>query len=232
MEGVVKQVMRKSLIIILAVVIILVATFLVLKFSNDEITITIETLDETLEPISELSTSAFEYTGEVTRSSTRTGLGMNIPGTTNSVTITYSGVIKVGYDVDAIQESIDNEQKIIKISLPEPQIFGNYIDTQNLEFETSNNIFNPIDAEDLFGYLKEIQADELDRAIAAGMYETAEGQIESLITGLLAVFPDYTVQFGSVENASAAQSTETPEATDAAKPTEAPGVDQPEEAVA
>lgn len=231
--------MSKALIVIIAVAIILIATFLVLRFSHDDVNITIETLDETLEPISELSTSAFEYSGKVTRSSTRTGLGMSIPGTTNSVTITYSGVIKVGYDVEAIQESIDNEQKIIKIALPEPQVFGNYIDTQNLEFKTNNNIFNPIDAEDLFGYLKEIQADELSRAIAAGMYETAEGQIETLITGLLAVFPDYTVQFGSVETAPTELSAETPEATsdtlvptETDEPTETPVADQPQMPVA
>ena len=229
--------MKRALIIIIAVVILIAATVLVLFFSPHKITVTSDMLKEALEPISELSTSAFTYSGKDTQSNARTGLGLVIPGTTNSVTISYSGVINVGYDVSAIQEKLDDEEKIIYVCLPQAEIFGNYIDTQTLVLESNNNILNPIDVEAPLEYLKQIQEKELDRAIAAGMYDTAESQMRSLITGLLAVFEDYTVQFVSetefdaldIASADGERAAEAPEATEAAEPADAPeATDAPE----
>ena len=233
--------MKKTLIIAVSVVIIVVATLLALKFSPHKVAITSDMLEETLEPISEMNTAAFEYAGKDTRSDTRTGLGIAIPGTTNSVTIAYSGVITVGYDVSAMKEKLDPEQKIIYVYLPESNVTHNYIDTENLEIESSNNILNPIDVEDLFEYLKDIQKKELDNAIADGMYETAQAQMESLIVGLLSVYEDYTVQFVSesefaaldtVDTADAAEPSDAPEATDAPEGTDVPEAEQTEKPAA
>lgn len=224
--------MKKVGITVVGLLTLCVAVFLVLKYSPSKITITSDMLEETLRPVSELSTSVFEYSGSVKRDETRQGLGIEIPGTTNSVKISYSGVIRCGYNAEAIKPALDEDQKTITVSLPEPEIFGNYIDTQNLEFETSNNILNPIDADDLYGYLKDIQEQELRRAVSAGIYEKARAQVELIITSLLNVFPEYTVQFADAEDvtAEAAEVTENvepepseaPESTENQEPAETP----------
>lgn len=225
-------------VMVIALVILVIASFFIFKFSPHKITVTSDVLEETLRPISEMNTAAFEYTGKDTRRDTRTGLGILIPGTTNSVTISYSGVITVGYDVSAMKETADTEEKIIYVYLPESKVTHNYIDTENLELESNNNILNPIDVEDLFEYLKEIQAKELDRAVEDGMYDTAREQIESLITGLLSVFDDYTVQFVSEAEFAALDAVETAdtdvsEATDASDiPDDSEITDAPETTVA
>ena len=58
-----------------------------------------------------------------------------------------------------------------------------------------NNILNPIGSDDIIGYFGEIEAEELARAEALGIYAEAEIQLKSIITHYFAAFPDYTVCF-------------------------------------
>lgn len=152
-------------------------------------------ITETLTQISELATMSFEYTNQKTVTDTRKIFGFDIPGTTKTVDIVYSGVIKVGYDVQAIPCTLDEAEKTLTFTLPAPTVLDNYIILDTLQCTDGNNILNPIGSDDIIGYFGEIEAEELARAEENGIYAEAEKQLKSIITHYFAVFPDYTVQF-------------------------------------
>jgi len=152
-------------------------------------------IEEKLELISELATSSFEYTNQKTISNTRQILGMDIPGTTNTVELIYTGVIKVGYEVADIECVADEEALQLIFTLPEPMVLDNYIILDTLQCNDKNNLFNPIGSDQIAQYFAEIQAEELEAAEARGIYDEAEEQLKSIITNYFAVFSDYTVVF-------------------------------------
>ena len=152
-------------------------------------------VEEKLSQIGELATSSFEYSGEKTISNTRQMMGVNIPGTTNRVKLVYNGVIKVGYELSRIQYSVDQENKLIQIDLPLPQVLDNYIKLDGLQCTDNNNILNPIGSEDIIGYFADIEEEELKRALDAGIYQQAEEKLQTIIRNFLAAFPEYTVVF-------------------------------------
>lgn len=152
-------------------------------------------IEEKLDLISELATSSFEYTNQKTISNTRQLLGFDIPGTTNSVELIYSGIIKVGYDVSEIECVADEDNLQLIFTLPEAQVLDNYIILDTMQCNDRNNIFNPIGSDKIAQYFAEIQAEELEAAEAKGIYDEAEDQLKSIITNFFAVFSDYEVVF-------------------------------------
>ena len=152
-------------------------------------------IEEKLDLISELATSSFEYTNQKTISNTRQLLGFDIPGTTNSVELIYSGIIKVGYDVSEIECLADEEDLQLIFTLPEARVLDNYIILDTMQCNDRNNIFNPIGSDKIAQYFADIQAEELKAAEARGIYDEAEEQLKSIITNYFAVFSDYEVVF-------------------------------------
>ena len=152
-------------------------------------------IEEKLSLISELATSSFEYTNQKTISNTRQILGIDIPGTTNTVSITYEGIIKIGYDISQLRYSVDETSLQICFELPEAQVLDNYIILDTLQCDDKNNIFNPIGSDTIALYFSDIQEEELARATEQGIFTEAENQLKSIITNYFAAFPDYTVVF-------------------------------------
>ena len=166
-----------------------------LSFLKEKEKVSTEQIEEKLSEIGELATSLFEYKSSKHISNTRQAFGVDIPGTTNEIDITYSGIIKVGYDVNAITFSTDDEKMLITVTLPEPRVLDNYIIFDGMECTESNSILNPTSYEKLAGYFTEIEAEELKKAESEGIYELAEEQARSIIEHYLAAFADYTVEF-------------------------------------
>lgn len=152
-------------------------------------------IEEKLEAIGQLSTYSFEYTNQKEERNTRKIFGTTIPGTTNEVKIIYSGVIKVGYEIARIDYDVNNTSKKIFITIPEVQVFDNYIKFDDLQIREENNILNPIATESIVQYFEDIKEEELQIAEEKGIYDLAEEQLKMLIEALLAGFSDYTVVF-------------------------------------
>ena len=164
---------------------------------KEHVDITFVHIEEKLSQISELATMSFGYTNQKTINNTRQVLGVDIPGTKNTVDIIYSGVIKVGYDITNISYEIDKDRKLIRFTLPEPQVLDNYIILDNLKCSDTNNILNPIGSEQIMQYFADIQNEELNIAIEKGIYIESEVQIKSIIENFFAAFPDYLIVFTS-----------------------------------
>ena len=150
---------------------------------------------EKLQSIGQLVTYSYEYSNVREIKDSKQIFGWNIPGTTHTIQLKYNGIIKVGYEVADIAVSVDNGIKTIYVTLPEPKITDNYIDMDNLSYAEQNNIFNPISGDEITGELDNIKADALERAENAGIYELAEGNAKSQISGLFEAFDGYSVKF-------------------------------------
>lgn len=163
--------------------------------NKDDVTIVI--IEEKLEEISELATASFSYSGLVSKENYRElfKTGVSIPFTKNSIEVSYSGIIKVGYDVEKITSKIDNKEKIVYMTLPEPSVLDNYIILDDMEFRTANNLLNPISLDQVQEYLLEIEKAELERALDQGIYDSAEDRLQKIILSFFAEFDEYTVEF-------------------------------------
>jgi len=179
----------------LLVVLLLFAVVRIHDLENAHPALTDDHIEETLTQIGELATTSFEYSNQKTVTDTRKIFGFDIPGTTKTVTIVYSGVIKVGYDVLTLPCAVDEAEKTLTFTLPQPTVLDNYIILDTLQCTDGNNILNPIGSEDIVGYFGEIEAEELARAEENGIYEQAEEQLKSILIHYFADFPDYTVSF-------------------------------------
>ena len=151
-------------------------------------------IEHKLEQISELATYSYTYSNYKEVENTRTLWGMDIPGTKNKLEITYSGVIKAGFDEIPTPE-VDETRKQIKFVLPEAKVLDNYIILDELQTTDKNNIFNPIGSAQVVSYFSEIQEDEQARAIEEGLLTKAEENAKTIIKNFFAEFEEYEVLF-------------------------------------
>lgn len=167
------------------------------KGRYERIVIETEQIMKKLSKASNLTTYIYEYTNKTTESSTRMlpVLGWDILGTTNNVTIEYSGVINVGYDMTKIDYELSAKDATIYVTLPKAKVLDNYIKFDDLNCICDNNILNPIKTDSVMEYFKEIEQEELVKAEADEIYDKADAQLKEVVKGYLGVIPEYEVKF-------------------------------------
>ena len=95
---------------------------------NEKSIVTIEEVEAKLKGIAELSSYSGEYTVTYGRDSARYWLdNIKIFGTTNSIEIKASGVVKVGYDMSKMVINVDNDSSKIYIKFNQKE-FTIYFD--------------------------------------------------------------------------------------------------------
>lgn len=137
-----------------------------------------------LQEIGEVNAYEYKYTGTDTQAYCRELFGQELRFTENRITIHYSGVIKVGYNVKDIKvdRSVGN---VVFVRLPKPVVLCNNINNESLKIEEDNNILNPISASDVPKNLKKIEDEMLKEAEKEGLYDKAEKHMEEMIRNLL-----------------------------------------------
>ena len=165
------------------------------KYIKDSITRVRVTVEEKLSAIQELAAYEYRYSDFAIRENTRSLAGIEMPGTKNTIIIAYSGCIKAGFDFSGLDYTIDEENKKLAITLPEVKILDNYIDTDSIRTYEINNLFNPIEGEDIVGGLQEEKEIHLEKAREEGLYELAEEHAKEVIRTLFSVVSDYEVLF-------------------------------------
>ena len=158
--------------------------------------VTVEEITVKLEEVSQFSTYSGEYTVSKSADYTRYFLDdIPVPGTTNTITIECSGIVKIGYDVQEIIPTVDNKSQRIYFSLPAPSVLDNYVMWDSVSCSEKNNILNPIDFAQYQELITEIEDMGLAQAEAEGINEAAEENIKVIIENFLAGFEDYEIVF-------------------------------------
>ena len=156
--------------------------------------VTVEEVESKLMEMAELTTYSGEYTVTKGKDEARYLLDdIKVIGTTNSVKITASGVVKIGYDINEIEVRVDDDK--IYIKLPEAKLNDNYVIWDTVSCSESNNILNPIEFSQYEELVDEIEKEGLEQAESEGIYQKAEENVKQIIDGFLAEFKDYEIEY-------------------------------------
>lgn len=161
-----------------------------------DIQLTTYDIKSELSEISELMTYEYTYTGTASITDYRETplLGWNIPLTGHEIKMTYAGTIKVGYELKDMEIDVDNNRKVITVSLG-AQVVDNNLPEESVETIEKNNLANPIRSDEVTNRLAEIKEQEYAEAIEKGIEEKAEENAKAVITEKLSDIEGYEVRF-------------------------------------
>lgn len=156
--------------------------------------VTVEEVKSKLTEMAELTTYCGEYTVTLGKDETRYFLDdIKVLGTTNSITITASGMVKVGYDMDKIVVKVGDDK--IYIKLPEAQLNDNYVIWDTVSCSESNNILNPIEFSQYQEIVEEIEIKGLVDVESKGIYHSASENAKMVMDSFLAEFENYEIVY-------------------------------------
>ncbi len=165
-----------------------------LPFEKEKRVVTVDEVKSNLIKIGELSTYADEYTYSLGKDDTRFWLEkIPVIGSTNSITITCKGIVKVGYDISDIKVRVSDDK--IFISIPEAQLNDNYIIWDSMVCDEVNNILNPIEFSQYQDLINDIEQKGFNQAVEKGLYTKAEDNLKDLVNVFLSDFDDYEIVY-------------------------------------
>lgn len=163
----------------------------------EKVVVTVDEVEAKILEIGELTSCEGTYIVTKGQDFTRYMLDdIPVPGTTNHIELTCSGVVKAGYNLEDVVVEVDNGSRTIYVSLPDAKINSNQLMWDNgMTWKEINNILNPIDFEQYQTLITDIKEEGLREAENNGLYDTVEQNAQKLITNFLGCFLDYRVVF-------------------------------------
>ena len=118
-----------------------------------------------------------------------------IPLTKKSFTVQYDATVNAGIK-DLTKADVIQKGKGIIVKLPKVEITGVSIDNDSFKkLDESNNLFNPINIEDLNNAQKDLKEKVIEQSKKKGVLKVAKNNAETLITGMLSsVNGDYKIK--------------------------------------
>lgn len=150
--------------------------------------------------IGELATVEYLFTDAARFSDTRQIKNWSIPFTEKSFTLKWDGVIKVGVILEKVSFNVNEDDKIITVTIPEAQILSYEIDESSVEIlDEKDNIFNSISVDDKIAFDESTKAAMIERAIENGILDKAQKNAQVIIKNIICVDPaiegQYAVEF-------------------------------------
>lgn len=188
---------RNILIGIAAVIVLIVVALGVRKYLSTES----QTTRIGFEDIGELATQV-AYCEEVNvTEASRELWGVTIPFTQSKYIYSYDVEIKAGLDFGEIRWSVDEENAVIQVELPEARVLSRELDTDSFKlYHEEESIFRQITMEEnneaLASLLDTAEAD----AVANGLLDEARSNAETILRGFFANVYDlgtYEIRFAT-----------------------------------
>lgn len=175
---------RNIVIFTLIFAIILGLSFYVKSSFKKDIQLLSNTIEEELAKIVELSAVKYNYTNVVSFKDSKKISNLNIPFTSKSFLIKYSGYIKAGVDLDSVEIDIKDTKKA-KIYLDKPKILDNVINEEDVYiYDEKSSVFNKLSFEDLYQVLIEEKEKVADEVIEKGLLNDAERNVKNILDSL------------------------------------------------
>ena len=178
--------MKKKVYTIIAIILIIAAFFAgysigKFKFISQSENLNITTLKSELSAISELATYEYTYSDEITETTQlRFADKYDIPFTSNKYTISYDGIIKVGFDFSTLDVALVED--VIEIRLPQSKVLDQYaVDSSIQIVDQKNNILNPFELQDIFDLISKENSRQLSAAEGKGLITLANENAKSII---------------------------------------------------
>ena len=171
------------------------------SFVKEEETVVLETVQDGLKAMGELTTEEYAFTEVITYSNLKQFLGIDLPWTETNYIASYDGVIRAGIDFAAVK--VVSEQRDdgvhLTVTLPKAAIQSTEIDPDSFVlYSEKTGLGNPLSASDFNQSLTELEHDAQKNAVDKGVLERADEQakllIERFIQSVL-VEDTYTLEF-------------------------------------
>lgn len=169
-------------------------------------TLTVETLEEIVKPASELVAQKYYYKNASTYEKTgNSSLFKKI--TTEQIVFTYEGTISGGIDLSAVQYAVDEESKVVNVTLPAPYITSNEIDMNSfVYFDAKKSIFTEIKPEEVTNNIGKLQQDAEDELIQDEHFlQQVNENAKNVLTNILTMsdqVQNYEIVFIDADNES------------------------------
>lgn len=193
--------MKKALAILIVIILALAAGFAggiyyAKNYSKDKLTQ--GEVEETVLGISELATLEQDYTENWNYEGDAKKLfGHDVPFTKKSMQIQYSGVAKMGPNLDKNMKIVLNDASdTVTVTIPHSEILSNEVDEESIKIVTiKNGLFNFVTPEDTNYVRKEAKKDKTKRIEDSDLLDKADDYAVEQITSFLnSVYPDVTVK--------------------------------------
>ncbi|MCQ2583371.1 MAG: DUF4230 domain-containing protein [Treponema sp.] len=104
--------------------------------------------------------------------------------TSSYALVKYSGIVRAGIqDITAAEINISSDGKVLTIILPEPDILGNDIVSQEV-FDEQHSIFVPMSMEEVFTEINNSKEDALEELLNDGILEQSKDHAKKILTQL------------------------------------------------
>ena len=159
-----------------------------------------ETLETMVESASELISAKYFYSNAADLDKYKAMFGHELPLTEEKTVFTYKGTINVIIDISKIEFEIDDEAKLVTVTMPYPQIGPHEIDHSSFQwYDVKKSAFTQIDpweVTDRLDELKKVQEREVkaDKDFMESVSKNAEQTLRGLFENLNTA-KDYTFVF-------------------------------------
>lgn len=162
--------------------------------------INLDLLHNEIADIGELATVEYLFTDAARFSDSRQIKNWSIPFTEKSFTLKWDGVIKVGVVLEKVSFDVNEDDKIITVTVPEAQILSYEIDESSVEIlDENDNIFNSISVDDKIAFDESTKTAMIERAVENGILDKAQKNAQVIIKNIICVDPavegQYAVEF-------------------------------------
>lgn len=165
---------------------------------KDETMVSSEMVEESLKEAKELTTLKYHYKNIASYENSQEFYGFKIPFTNKRFLYTYEGTINAGVDLDQAEVNVNNDDKLITVSLPESKILSHEIDEDSvMMFDEKESVFNQLKLEDYSTFRAEEKSNVESQAIEKGLLEQAKDETKEAIEDILKINPkieeEYTI---------------------------------------
>lgn len=167
---------------------------------NESAVLTVWNIEEILRPASELITTRYYYTdADIFENYKQLG-GMKIPLTTNKTVFTYDGTVSIGIDFSQIAIEVDNEERVITVTLPPSRIIANEIDASSFRYyDVTNSVFNQTEMGDITELIDQLKLKKEEKIYAdEDFLLQSDRNAQRILEGFLSaseLTDSYTVEF-------------------------------------
>ena len=198
--------LKKGLILTVVVLVLLAGAFVggfILKGSPEpqeppKPTISGNIIQQEISEISELAVLHYRYTNVGKFEDHANIKTWKVPLSSKSFILSYSGDIKLGIDLKAVEVSVDEESSEVLLTLPPVKILSHAIDESSIEvWDQTKNIFNQIKIEEYAEFVtdqkKVFEKNGIGADLKAEATEAAKKQLVTLVRNFAGIKDEYTV---------------------------------------
>ena len=157
-------------------------------------------VEGTIQDIGQLATAEYIYT--VTQTADKESLevlGIKLPFTSSRVIYSYSGVIKAGIEFGEVKVNVNDSNKTITVTLPDPIQISNEIDNDSLMvYDEKYSLFNTFTFSDMNMSQEELKKAAETSSAERGLFDNAIVNAKTIIeSNIYSMYSkdEYTIHF-------------------------------------